>query len=227
MEFESPIEEDIDSGADVNPAEVEQDARDQAAADHGAEKDEAHKAELSGITNRMERFGVGPNSASGRAVAGTASKSSNTFHMAALAQSYSQPITFTVGGRGVTMGLGDIRDIASDRYNHYAGQLRTLKDQGAGQAKIKAARQRMNAYGDLMRLADDVANGKASPEEINKHIQKYNLDQEIVTAALSDPDIDVTYDAPQTAEAAQAGTHADQAMSAQTSGVFDTVFGRP
>lgn len=208
--------------------ESAQDARDLAAREHGSEKYEGFIAELSGIAaGRIERFGVGPDSQARVAARAERSRTGDSFQAAMMAQAYSQPVTFSVGGRNVSMELSDVRGIASDRYNHYATQLRQLKNQGADQEKIKAAQQRMDAYRDLMDLTDDVAAGKASPDAINSHIQKNDIGQEIVDTGLAKPDVVVTYTAPQAAETATAGAHAQQSADELNAGFVDSMFGSP
>lgn len=204
----------------MNSAEAEQDARDVASRVRVAEKDEAFNQELSGTGTRMERFGVGPDSQARVAARAERSRTGDSFHAAMMAQAYSQPVTFSVGGRDVSMSLGDMRTVASDRYNHYATQLRQLKNQGADQEKIKAAQQRMDAYRELMDLTDDVAAGKASPDAINDFIQKHDIGEEIVDAALAHPDIDISDATPTAAEKANAG----QTISTQTASTFDAIF---
>lgn len=207
----------------LNSAESAQDARDAASRERVVEKDQAHQQELSGTSNRMERFGVGPESQARVAARAERSRTNDSFHAAMMAQAYAQPVTFRVGGRNVAMSLGDMRTVASDRYNHYATQLRQLKNQGSDQEQIKAAEQRMNAYRDLMDLTDAVAAGKAPPEAINDFIEKNDIGQEIVDAALAHPDIEVS-DAPPTATEKAS---ADQTIGTQTASTFDAVFGRP
>ena len=153
------------------PAAAAQDTRDLASRSRVAEKDEAFTLELSGIGNRMERFGVGENSKTARVEAVRRSETNNSFYSAAIAVAYAQPVTFRLGGLDVSMSLGDMRKVAQERYNHYAAKSRgadgTLKD-----------RERMNAYERLMRLTDDVAAGKATQEELGAYIEEHGLGQE-------------------------------------------------
>lgn len=210
MEFEDIESDGIEPDGAANAAETEQDARDATSRERIAEKDEAHQLELSGIGNRPERFGVGPTSKGQVAARGDRSGPGTSFHAAAMAQAYAQPVTFSAGGRDVSMSLGDLRTVASDRYNHYASQIRQLREQGAGPEKIRAAQQRRYAYGDLIRIADEVAAGNASPEAINDHIEKHEIGQEIVDTAMSNPDVEATYHAPEAAETTEAGVYTDQ-----------------
>lgn len=185
-------------------------------------------AELSGtVSGRMERFGVGPQSKGGLANASGKSKTNDSFHLAAYAQGYNQSVTFNVGGRDVSMSLGDMRDVASDRYNHYAAQLRTLKAQGADADKIRAAQQRMGAYNGLKDLTDDVAAGGASPGKINDYIQRNDLGQEIVDTAISNPDVNLAYTDPQADEAAQAGVYADQTADKLNADFVSSIYSAP
>jgi len=228
MDSENTESGDIALDGAVNTAEARQDARDAASRERVAEKDEAFKLESSGVAaGRIERFGVGPDSQARVAARAERSRTGDSFQSAMMAQAYSQPVTFSVGGRDVSMSLGNMRTVASDRYNHYATQLRQLKNQGADQEKIKAAQQRMDAYRDLMDLTDDVAAGKASPDAINSHIQKNDIGQEIVDTGLAKPDVVVTYTAPQAAETATAGAHAQQSADELNAGFVDSMFGGP
>ncbi len=227
MEFEGPGDSGLEQGA-AEIAAKEQDARNQAATKAGDERSKAFQDELSGtVSGRMERFGVGPQSKGGLANAAQKSKTNDSFHLAAYAQGYNQSVTFNVGGHDVSMSLGDMRDVASDRYNHYAAQLRTLKAQGADADKIRAAQQRMDAYGDLMHLTDDVAAGRASPDKINDYIQRNDLGQEIVDTAISNPDISVSDIAPQAEEAARAGAYADQTADKLNTDFIDSIYNAP
>ncbi len=228
MEFEEPQNQDFEMNAGISQVEIEQGARNAAVTEAGEERVKAFQEELSETAaGKIERFGVGPNSKGALAQAAQKLNTANHFHMAAIAHNYSQSVTFNVGGRGVQMSLGDMRDIASDRYNHHANQLRTLKSQGASQDKIRTAQKRMNAFGDLMRLTDDVAHGKASPQDISAHIEKHNLGEEIVDHATSDPDIHVNYTSEQTLETAQAGSYANQTATERNADLIESIFGSP
>jgi len=78
----------------------------------------------------------------------------------------------------------------------------------------------MDAYRDLMDLTDDVAAGKASPDAINDFIQKHDIGEEIVDAALAHSDIDVSDATPTATEKANGG----QTISTQTASTFDAIF---
>ncbi len=222
MEFDD-IENDLQdlSAADIAARDV--DAINDAATEAGDEKTKALLEEMSGVSAR-NRFGVGPKSTGALTNAAQKLRTSDSFHLAALAQGYQQSITFNVGGRDVSMGLGDIRNVASDRYNHYGTQLRQLKSQGASQNQIKAAQKRMDAYRDLMRMTDQVARGELSPDELARHIEEQELGQEIADTALSLTDIKVEYTAPKETATAEAGQHAGSAAHQQET-TFDAIFG--
>ncbi|MBO6559448.1 MAG: hypothetical protein JJ959_02880 [Nisaea sp.] len=102
--------------------------------------------------------------------------------LAASAAAYAQPIALNLGGQNVNMTLGDLRDAASDRYNHYAKQVRQLKAQGASSDKVRAAQQRMRDYQDLMTMTDLVAAGKMSPEELQRIVDDKEMGPELLQA---------------------------------------------
>ena len=215
-----------DNAVELSVTEVvaeEVDARNVAATEVGDEKTKAHSDELSGTSTRPDRFGVGKNSKGQLANAAQRSKTANSFHVAALATGYDQPVTFNVGGRGVSMSLRDLNTVASDRFNHYGNQILNLKSQGASQDQIKTARKRMNAYGDLLRMTDQVARGEMSQAELNQHIQDNGLGEEIVDTALSQPDIVVEYTEPQAAAVADTAALADSTASEKRTAVLASV----
>ena len=218
MEFDDLDGENLEISG--SPAEVAQDTRDLASRSRVAEKDEAFTLELSGIGNRMERFGVGENSKTARVEAVKRSETNNSFYSAAIAMAYAQPVTFRLGGLNISMSLGDMRKIAQERYDHYAAKSRgsgaTLKD-----------RERMDAFERLMRLTDDVAAGKASPEELAAYIEEHGLGQELVDAAKNEPSVKVTVEEPKVEEAAQAGAYADQSSLDRKNTAIDALFGNP
>jgi hypothetical protein len=186
-----------------------------------AQKLEAFNMELSGIASgRIDRFGVGENTKAARLQAAERSKTNDSFYTAAAAQAYAQTVSFRVGGRDASMSLGDMRSVASGLRNHYGEKLRS------GSATEKD-REKMHAYDGLLRLIDDVAAGKASPEEIAKHIEKYGLGQEIADAAQNDPTITASYATPQAEETAQAGAYAEQTASERNEDLIGALFNKP
>jgi len=202
-----------------NLAEIEQEARNTASRERIAEKDEAFNLELSGVGNRMERFGVGDASRGSRIEAAKRSKTNDSFYAAAMAQAYAQPVTFRLNGQDVSMSLGDMRKIAQERYDHYAAKSRNSAD--------PKDRERMDAYEQLIRMTDDVAAGAATPEELSVHIEKYDLGQEIAEAGQANPEIKVEFNAPEVAEAAQAGAYADQSASERNAALIAGLFNNP
>lgn len=193
------------------------DAQNQAATEAGNEKLKAHQEELSSTTNRPERFGVGENSRNAKSALDRQSKSTSCFMAVASAQAYNQAISFNVGGRDISMSLGDLRNVVSDLRNQYGDNVRG----GAGNGKD---RDRMQTYDGLLLLIDDVATGKASPEVIAEYIQKHDLDKEIAGTALSKPDIKITDTKPQDTEVEQAGTFADQSAADLNTGLADDLY---
>jgi hypothetical protein len=204
----------------ASATETVQDARDMASRSRVVEKDEAFTLELSGIGNRMERFGVGENSKAARVEAVRRSETNYCFYSAAIAMAYAQPVTFRLGGLDVSMSLGDMRKIAQERYDHYAAKSRgsgaTLKD-----------RERMDAFERLMRLTDDVAAGKASPEELAAYIEEHGLGQELVDAAKNEPSVKVTVEESKAEETARAGAYADQSAQDLNASILGSTYGTP
>lgn len=180
MEFEylENTQDIFDVGL-VSPAEAAQDERDAAARAAGEAKDRAYQEELSGtVAGRMERFGVGPNAKLAGLDGARAKRTADRFIYHAAMLAYQQPVTLNIGGRNLTMSLGDLRSVATDLHNRYKG-----KDP----AKAKA-------YEDLIRLTDHVAANRAASGDLGKFIDANGLDQDISQALSSRPDITPTHD---------------------------------
>ncbi len=153
-----------------NIAEIEQDARNLASVERVDEKYKLFQEDLADVASgRINRYGVEDKQQ--QAAAAQKSKTNDSFYMAAIAAAYNRPITLNIGGRQMPVRLGDIRDAASEGYNKASEQVRQLKSSGASAAKIKQEQDKADYYNRAMLLADAVARGEATPEQLKAHLE--------------------------------------------------------
>lgn len=202
------FEDSGDSGEELSASEnvaAEVDARNQAVTEAGNEQTKAFHEELSGTTSKPERFGVGENSQGAKSALQRQVRSTESFVAVASAQAYAQTITFNLGGRGVSMNLGDMRNAASELRNSFGDKVRS----GSASKKDK---DKMRAYDGLINLLDQVAAGKASPEDVAAYIDQYDLGQDIAEAANANPDIEAIYTTTLSEEVAQKAAVSGQSL---------------
>ena len=168
--------------------------RNQALTEAGNEKLDDHNAELSDMTTRPTRFGVGENSQGGKSALQRQAGSTDTFVAAASAQAYAQSVSFSIGGKNVQMSLGDLRQVASDLRNKHGGQ----------------DLEKAKAYDGLLLLIKEVADGNKPPQALNEYIEENGIGKEVYEAATNDPAVEVTVTSRTEAEVAVAGDYAEQ-----------------
>ncbi len=166
---------------DIAFVEAEQDAEREAAYEDSAAKLADFQAEQSG-TKAGATYKYLPENSPNRqgGLEGARGRARTDQFLAASAAAYAQPITLNLGGRNVDMTLGDVRDAASNRYNHYANRVRELKAQGASSDRVKAAQEKMRDFQHLMDLTDRVARGEMSAAELQRHIDDKKLGDELL-----------------------------------------------
>ncbi len=97
----------------------------------------------------------------------------------ALAEAYRRTLSLDFGYGPVRTTLGDVRDAASELYNEKMEERRRRAREGADPDELARLARRAEQARELMDLTDRVARGEASPEELQRFLDR---DPELKTA---------------------------------------------
>jgi len=90
----------------------------------------------------------------------------------ALAEAYREPLSLDFGNGPVQTTLGDVRDAASELYNERYEERRRRALEGASAEELARLARRAEQARELMELTDRVARGEASPEELQRFLDR-------------------------------------------------------